>query len=237
MEKLSYFLIGAIVVILAFGGWAVHYYRSQNSSINKANQLALNNYQATSTLPVDSSVQYNQQNWTAYDNAQYGFTLKYPADIALIKLGDGSLSYDWESFTDFQGVKIAQVFIPQSFEPNTNFSGAWVNIGQSSNPQAVANCLNPYPNPSAFSEQAATTSQTINNIVFSVSLGVDAGNNNTYKFTGYRTIRNNQCFAVNLVVHYSNFQNYPQGVIQEFNYNKAYSLLNEILQTFTFINI
>ena len=104
-------------------------------------------------------------------------------------------------------------------------------MGTSADPNAIKNCL-VYTN-----GNVGTSSEvTINGRKFTKMNFTDAGAGNYYDTTSYRTIYNNQCYAVEYIIHSSNIYNYsPDQGVKEFDKTKITSILERIIQSFKFI--
>jgi hypothetical protein len=123
------------------------------------------------------------------------------------------------------------VHIPKSFLPNTNFGEAKFTVGTSVDPDAIKNCLI-----SDNGNMGTTSEVTIGSRKFTKITFSDAGAGNFYDTASYRTVYNNQCYAIEYTIHSSNIQNYsPDQGIKEFDKGKITSVLESISQSFKFI--
>ncbi len=153
-------------------------------------------------------------------------------DTSQFSVTGGGMGYttQWMQNTTSSGLILAKLAIPASFEPGTNFAGATLTVGTSPDPAAVAACL------TQTNGNVATTTQTmINGAPFTEITYGDAGAGNFYRIVSYRTIRNDQCYALEYVIHSTDIQNYPAGTVTVFNENAVDAILNGIVQSFHWV--
>ncbi|MDB5237572.1 MAG: hypothetical protein JWL88_674, partial [Parcubacteria group bacterium] len=143
---------------------------------------------------------------------------------------DAGYTTDWSSGSSQTGLVLAQVSIPQSFEPKTNFGDAKFTIGTSPDPIAVKNCLVAQSGGPLKSEKV-----TINGTAYTKLTYSDAGAGNRYDTVSYRTVRNSQCYAIEYTIHSSQFANYPAGSITEFDQTKIQTILESVAHSFRFL--
>lgn len=157
------------------------------------------------------------------------FNFNYPSQFSLSGGGTGYTT-QWMQNTTSSGMLLAKVDILGSFEPNSNFQGATFTVGTSADPSAVANCL------LQTNGNASTSTQvSINGVPFTEITYGDAGAGNFSDIVSYRTIRNNQCYAVEYVIRWTNILNYPSGTVSQFNETQIDNILNSIVQSFRFL--
>jgi hypothetical protein len=111
----------------------------------------------------------------------------------------------------------------------TNFSEAQFTVGTSSESSAALNCL--------VAENGETESGAIiiNGVSYNSFTLNDAGAGNFYATTSYRTIRGQECYAVEYTVHSTNIGNYsPDQNISAYDAVTIKSLLESIVQSFKF---
>ncbi len=177
------------------------------------------------TAPPDYS------SWRNYTNQKFGVSLKYPPAFQ-VKPGQTGPLAEWDLYGLTNGNEIASVNIPRSFEPRTNFGDASLRIGVSTEPTAVAECLNP---PSTFGYHDTYSSRSIGGVVFREFTRTDAAAGNYYEFTSYRAVRNGGCEVLEYVIHYSNIQNYPVASgIKEYDKQMVADALESVLDTVQF---
>ncbi|HEV7121702.1 MAG TPA: MliC family protein [Candidatus Paceibacterota bacterium] len=159
------------------------------------------------------------------------FRFMYPGMFSLTG-SDAGYTNDWSSGSAQLGLVLAQVTIPQSFQPKTNFADARFTVGTSADAAAVKDCL---------TETNGSTSQkpvpvTINGVPYTKLTYGDAGAGNFYETTSYRTVRNNQCYAIEYTIHSANIGNFsPDQGITAFDHAKVQGALEDIVQSFRFL--
>jgi hypothetical protein len=125
---------------------------------------------------------------------------------------------------------LAEVDIPRSYMPMTNFAEAKFAVLVSGDATIVANCLTPTNGEKSLGQT------NINGLTFTKITLSDAGAGNFYDVTNYRVLRNAQCYAVELIIHSTNIGNYsPDQGITQFDENKIQGMLDGIVQTFKFL--
>ena len=165
---------------------------------------------------------------TNYTDASKTFSFSFPSQFPLF--GELGYSQDWVLNSTSSGLLLAEVMIPKSFEPGTNFGESKFTIGVSSDPDAVSQCLTPqFPN----MEKISTT--TVNGTQFTKFIFSDAGAGNFYDTTSYRTIYNGGCYAIEYTIHSGNIDNYPPGTVTAFDENKIRNIFENMAQSFRFL--
>lgn len=145
--------------------------------------------------------------------------------------GDVGYSQDWAFGSEDLGLLLAKVSVPKLFLPNTNFGEARFTIGTSADPDALNSCLT-----YNYGGVGTTSEVTINGRKFTKMMFTDVGAGQYYDTVSYRTIYNNQCYAVEYTIHSGNIDNYsPDQGIKEFDRAKITSVLEGIAQSFKFI--
>ncbi|KND49316.1 MAG: hypothetical protein AB203_02875 [Parcubacteria bacterium C7867-008] len=151
------------------------------------------------------------------------FEFMYPGTFTLTGAGVGYTT-DWMNQSTDNGLILARVTIPKSFQSNTNFSEARFTVGTSADPKAVKQC------------STEGVPATIHGVTFKKISTADAGAGNFYETTSYRTIRNNQCYVVEYTIHSTNIGNYPPELgITEFDKATVQSALEAMVQSFAFL--
>ncbi len=160
------------------------------------------------------------------------FTFNYPSQFSVTG-GDGSYSSDWSMVNNSaDGILLAKLVIPSSFEPKTNFADAKFTVGTSPSPDAVAQCL---ATPQSGTPVKKST-VVIHGTTYTKFVTTDAGAGNQYETTSYRTIRNGQCYAVEYTIHSTNLGNYdPSQGISAYDHVKVEDVLESIVQSFMFL--
>ncbi len=125
---------------------------------------------------------------------------------------------------------LAKIDVPKDFEPGTNFVDAWFTVGTSADPAAVAACLM-----NLAGNQSTATPVVLGGTPFTELQFSGAAADNRYDTTSYRTVRDNQCYAVEYTIHYGAFENYPAGAVKEFDEAKVQNALDEVARSFRFL--
>jgi membrane-bound inhibitor of C-type lysozyme len=158
------------------------------------------------------------------------FSFSYPEAFSVTGSNAG-YTMDWSSGSTKLGLILAQIQIPKSLQPNTNFDDAKFSVGTSVDATAIKNCLT-----ANSGSPVKTESATINGTVFTKLTYGDAAAGNRYDTTSYRTVRNNQCYAIEYTIHYGNIQNYsPDSGITEFNEAKVQGTLDSVARSFSLL--
>jgi membrane-bound inhibitor of C-type lysozyme len=169
---------------------------------------------------------------TTFTDVSKTFSFNYVEPLAVTG-GGGGYSTDWMQNATTSGLVLAVVTLPRSFEPSTNFSEAKLTVGTSADADALSECLT-YN--SSGGPVTAPSQQTINGVTYSVFKSSDAGAGNFYDTVSYRTVRNNQCYALEYTVHTTNLGNYsPDQGIKAYDKQKVADLLTGVVQSFTFL--
>ena len=178
---------------------------------------------------VENSSPTSTNGTSTFTDGAKTFSFSYPKDF-LVSGGDIGYTQSWRNNTDTLGLVLAKVTIPKSSQPSTNFSEATFIVGTSSDAVAVKNCL------VATNGEYASGKVALNGTDYSVfSLG-DAGAGNFYDTTSYRTVLNNQCYAVEYTIHSTNIGAYsPDQGIKEFDKQGVIEELESIAQSFHFL--
>lgn len=176
---------------------------------------------ASTTTTADTST---------YTDGSKTFSFSYPT-IATISGGGVGYDTNWRQQATTTGLLLVSATIQKSFQPQTNFSEAKFTVGTSPSSDAVASCL------TEGDGNPMTTSQvTINGTQFTRLTFSDAGAGNFYDTTSYRTVRNNQCYAIEYTIHSTNIGNYsPDQGISQFDQAKVQAMLEGIVHSFTFL--
>jgi hypothetical protein len=168
-------------------------------------------------------------NYQTYIDQSGIFSFAFPTDFSIVGNVSGS-TQDWSVNATTSGMVLARVDVPQSYEPGTNFGDARFTVGTSTDPSAITECLtNPNGN------FGSTTPVMINGASFTKITFTGAGAGNRYDTTSYRTVRDNQCYAVEYTIHYGVIENYPVGAVKEFDEARVQSALGKMVQSFRFL--
>jgi membrane-bound inhibitor of C-type lysozyme len=158
-----------------------------------------------------------------FTDAGKTFSFSYPK-VTTISGGDIGYTQSWSNNQITLGLELAKLEIPRESQPKTNFSGATLSVGTSSDVDAVKSCV------------ATGTSVSINGADFTKSTSSDAGAGNFYETTMYRIFRNSQCYNLEYTIHTTNIGNYsPDQGIVEYDKSSVTQTLESIVQSFKFL--
>ena len=215
---------GARYELASASGTLVFWSKGDNAFLTKNDEPLYTNC-VTGNLVTDQKTGID-----TYTDASKTFSFSYPGQF-ILSGGDMGYSHDWRSLATTSGLLLAVVHIPKSFLPGTNFGEAKFTVGTSADPDAVSDCLE-----FDYGGLSTTSEVMIGGIKFTKMSFTDAGAGNYYDTTSYRAVQNGQCYAIEYTVHSSNIYNYsPDQDIKEFDRTKITSLLENIVQSFRFL--
>lgn len=140
-----------------------------------------------------------------------------------------STAISWRNNTDSTGAMRAQIAIPSTVQPQTNFRGATFTVGTSTDPSEITNCT------TAQNGETSKGETMIANVPFNTFTLSDAGAGNFYDTTSYRTVRNNTCYSIEYTIHSTNLANYdPTQDIRAFDSMPIIAELESMVQSFKF---
>lgn len=158
------------------------------------------------------------------------FRFSYPS---MFSVTSGEIGYTnaWSNNSQQTGLVLAQVVVPGSYQPKTNFSEARFSVGTSADPAAVKNCLT-----ATDGSVNSKTDVTIGGQKYVKFIESDAGAGNRYDTTSYRALRNDQCYAIEYTIHSTNLGNYsPDQGITQYDQAKVQGILDAMAQSFAFL--
>ena len=221
MKNKTLIIAGIIVVILAI--WLVVRDRG------------------TSTTNTATSTSQNNQNQVAHqtpgaDEVLYGdpaarFSFIYPKQFTVTGPKNAPTT-EWRVGATTSGNLLATMTVPKSYMPGTNFSDAKLTVGASTNPAELGAKGCP-ASPAGYTPGSAAAVM-INGQTFTKITTSDAAAGNRYDTTGYYTIRDGDCYAVEYTIHYGNIQNYPTGTVKEFDETAVVNMLEKVVKSFVF---
>lgn len=178
-----------------------------------------------------SNIVINSNDWQVYNNDEYNFTFGCPKEFET-KTNNEPISFESQFFAGRSGINIVYVYVPQSYLPGTNFGDAIFSVDTNQQSLNQDQCLRiEYLQKSGVQKQ-------INGVIFEEFTGTGAAAGNIYQTIAYRIFKNQRCYSLSIVIHSGNFQNYDPALgIKEFDYDKIYTILTQILETFTFIKM
>ena len=197
---------------------------------------------AGSVEPADSgSAGANAKN--TFTDQSDTFSFKYPKTFNVVG-GEIGFTQGWRQNAETLGNLFVSVIVPRSFMPKTNFSDATFTVGASSNPDAIANCSKPTngethalaPGEHGDANTGKPVVVPINGTNFTKILLSDAAMSNYYDTVSYRTMKDGMCYAVEYTIHSTNAAVYdPAMGIQEFDRKKIETIMQDMVNSFTFI--
>jgi membrane-bound inhibitor of C-type lysozyme len=208
---------------VAFIGKGSNAYLEENNITTYANCV-------TNLAPVTGNATPNPaSSYTFSDNGKT-FKFNYPKEVTVSGGGIG-YSTAWQNQATTSGLVLVQVILPGLFQPKTNFGDAKFTVGTSADSSAVATCL---VGPSGIGIRKSAV--TINSQGYTKITYVGVGAGNLYETTSYRTIRNNQCYTFEYVIHSSNIGNYdPSQGISPYDKTAVIGIMESIVQSVTFL--
>lgn len=168
----------------------------------------------SSTLPEYYT---NPAEWQTFTAADGRFSIAYPIDF------DAQAGLEGANFT---------LKIPRAFAPQSNFIEGILNIYSGGNNSEIQDCLRPS---STDNPVLATSTATIDGILFTVFHSADAAAGSYYETTSYRVLRGGRCYKVEHTLHSTQIDNYPPEYhLKPFDKARALELLDRIVGTFKF---
>ncbi len=184
-------IIVGIVIIFIIG---VIYYVATSTTIPQVVDTA------TSTPQVDNSSNLTQ----TFSSTSLGYTIQYPNGFSRNE------SYIYDKLGPSVFIKGVKFTIPDSVATGTNLGrDSYLSIEQFA---SSSKC-----NASLFLDKLDSLLLTDNGTSYSVASSSGAGAGNRYDETVYALPNSNPCTAVRYFVHYSVFENYPEGSITRFD--------------------
>ncbi len=157
-----------------------------------------------------------------YTDPSNRFSFLYPTTTSVQTGTDQPWSYS----STMQGTEWARVEIPGSMQPGTNFASSRFTVGSSKADEVLFNCL------IANNGETSGGVVTINNEVYNVFMLGDAGAGNYYETTSYRTIRGDECIAVEYTIHSTSLGAYDPGTVKAFDKAKATAMFEKMARSF-----
>ncbi len=165
-----------------------------------------------------------------FTEANGRFSLSYNSFFKFYD-GKNSGAKDWRLDAKQDGILLAQIIIPRTYMPSTNFSDAKLTIGVSTNPEAIKSCASDMSN-----GEVNGGAKTISGYPFSKLLLSDAGAGNFYETTSYRGLLDGDCYVLEYTIHSTNIANYsPEQGVKEFDKTKIQNEMETIINSFKFL--
>ncbi len=184
-----------------------------------------------SAPPGNNSLNYaDQSQWKVWLDSYYdkrtekffSYELDYPRDFDVYRGEQAS--------GGILGIQPnVQIRFPEDafLIPPTNFGEGFVSV--SVGLPALANPESCYKHPYG---QPMTATTTINGLEFRTATSTDVGAGQIYTSKIFRTIAYDRCYEIAETIHTGNIGNYPTGSVTEFDKDKAWSILDRIVNTF-----
>lgn len=204
MKKVFIFLVIALLIVFGY----LHYEGMNNPVVPPAQPAT----------PIETPKP------GTYTGADFSFTY----DPQFTATGNASTT-PWRVNTTSEGVLLAKVNIPDTFEPSTNFRGATFTVGRSDSVEGIRDCRIPT------NGERMKGTKTIDGVTWNIITLTDAGAGNYYDTTSYRYLINGSCYALEYTIHSTNIGNYdPSQGIAEFDTQKVVSVLETMVDSFQF---
>jgi hypothetical protein len=157
-----------------------------------------------------------------YSNSAMGFSLHLPSDYTVDE------SYTYQEFgpgKDITGIKFT---IPSSMATGTNLgSDSYMSIEEIPKIQDCTAAL--------FLGQGIARTLADGGTTYSVASTTGAAAGNRYEETVYALPGTNPCIAVRYFIHYGIFQNYPAGMVREFDQQALLASFDAIRRTLVIV--
>lgn len=172
----------------------------------------------------------SQNDWLLYTSPDGSVSVEYPSE-AQPNSAASAPTQEWSVVaTKSNGALLADIRLPRSYMPGTNFSEARFTIGRSADASEIKSCT---LGPEGLTERGTRTfaGYTFHKFVFA-----DAAAGNRYESTIYRGIFDGDCYAIEYTIHSTNIGNYPpeQG-IKEFDKEKIAGIMEEMVKSVKFL--
>lgn len=170
---------------------------------------------------------------TTYEDPAGRFTIEHLGTWVPMGASAATVStpIGWSTVTPGTGYLAAKIVVPQSLYPGTNFSEAWLTVGSSNDPPAIAACLK-----NVQEEGMDVQDTTIDAYPFTKFSTGGAAAGNYYDTTAYHTILDGDCWAIEYTIHTTNIHNYPpEAGISEFSSAPLKAQLDLSARSFTFL--
>jgi hypothetical protein len=129
------------------------------------------------------------------------------------------------------GPKMVKVTIAKDSQPKTNLGDSTFTVSSDTSKSGIDSCLT-----ASGGELTQKSSATINGTKFTKLSGTEAATGNRYETTTYAIVKNNTCYHLETVIHWSVIENYaPNSGIKEFNKSAVQNILNGMVNSFKFL--
>ena len=156
--------------------------------------------QPVSTEVTNSTINLSHE----YKNENMGISLRYPVGYSI----DENYQYQLGTGKDIGGT---QFTIPVAYATGTNLStDSYFSVEEI---QEISQCT-----ADMFLDRAPHTQMfTENGVTYSVASTTGAAAGNRYEETVYALVDTNPCIAVRYFIHFGVIENYPEGMVREFD--------------------
>lgn len=154
-----------------------------------------------------------------YTNTKLGFSISLPVGYAPDE------SYQYQELGPGKDINGAKFTIPDSVATGTNLSSdSYISVEEIPQTAACSASLFLYPNISA---------KTVvdNGATYSFATSSDAAAGNRYDETVYALPNTNPCVAVRYFIHYGAIENYPAGMVKQFDEEAITNDFDQIRRT------
>jgi len=143
-----------------------------------------------------------------YLDAVVGFTIRYPVDYKI------DTSYKYQALGPGKEIGGVKFIIPESFAIGTNLSSFDTGISVEIIP-TTENCQASLFLPATDSTEVENLVD--NNIEYSFAKITEGAAGNYYEEQVWALIETNPCIALRYLIHSTNINNYPEGMVKEFD--------------------
>jgi hypothetical protein len=156
------------------------------------------------------------------------FSISYPIDFDESEMMPPLASTEWRWNESEPGNILLKIEIPRAIESQTNFDGATLTVGRSTDPKAIADCLKG-------DTSSKISKATLNGVAFVVSSGSDSGMSHYHDITSYRALHGGKCYAIEYTIASTALGAYdPSLGLKAFNEGYMKAILDRIVGTFRF---
>ena len=166
---------------------------------------------AAAPLPTEGDLAY------VYSNSVDGFSIRLPGTASSTSYTvDGSYRYqELGPGKDIPGIKFT---IPASVATGTNLAAdSYLSVEEIPKSESPAGGCTATPFLDQQGGTSATQTITDGNTTYSFASSTGAGAGNRYEETVYAVPGTNPCIAVRYLIHYGVIENYPAGLVHEFD--------------------
>jgi GH25 family lysozyme M1 (1,4-beta-N-acetylmuramidase) len=177
-----------------------------------------------------------QDNWEVFTSEGYAFEIRYPVDyVTKLDTGQKSLNVRLE-MPENTPVWQFNLIKPEYYQ-GTNLVNAGLVIQVARGPDAVSGC-SLYKSKSLYQQKGSLLPEkTINSIPYVVDVVNEGVMGGFYQRISYRTVFQSACYEITQIIQTTNLDNFPLDTIQAFPEDQVLEQLDQILDTFKFLDI